>query len=359
MSQPAWYPDPSGQPGSFRYWDGQSWSAETTANPYDAPPASVQPSGPPAQPQGQPYGEQPTQQFPQQPHDPQQGWAQQQGQPYGQQPAHQWSPMPAPNGGPGGSGKKGVLVAVAAVVVVLLLVGGGIAAWLTMGDDDSDDKSADDESSQSSEPTDEASSATSEPTDESTSSTDALTDCPQALPAVHAPTPPGTIKSFDLSAPVPAGYTADEQADQAAEAFAWLRDPRGAYEIVEQSGDAGWISLLVVGSVERSDGYGSLEAAAQSVTNCMAGSEDMYTGMAGTTPKGSEQITVDGHNAWRIDTEIRVDDPRVTVEGDHAIVVAVEVDDSETYAIFAGVVPLGDQKLLDQLEKVVAGMTVA
>ncbi|KRF16569.1 hypothetical protein ASG90_09820 [Nocardioides sp. Soil797] len=356
MSQPAWYPDPSGQPGSFRYWDGQSWSAETTTNPYDAPPASAAPSGPPPQ-QSQPYGEQPTQQFPQQ------------GQSYGQQPTPQWSPMPEHQGSStanAGGGKGKLWILVAGVVVVLLLVGGGIAAALTMGDDDGDDKSADDESSQSSEPSDDptdeptdgASSPTSEPTDEPTTSTDALTECPRAAQAVHAPTPPGIIKSFDLSAPVPAGYTADDQADRAAQAFTWLRDPRGAYQVVEQSGDTGWISLLVVGSVERSDGYGSLEVAAQSVTNCMAGSDDMYRNVTGATPKGSEQITVDGHDAWRIDTEIGIDDPSVSTKGDHAVVVAVEVDDSETYAIFAGVVPLGDQSLLSQLDKVVTGMTV-
>ena len=30
-AQPGWYPDPSGQPGSFRYWDGTRWTDATTA----------------------------------------------------------------------------------------------------------------------------------------------------------------------------------------------------------------------------------------------------------------------------------------------------------------------------------------
>ena len=33
-----WYPDPGGGPGLYRYWDGEAWSAATTADPASAPP---------------------------------------------------------------------------------------------------------------------------------------------------------------------------------------------------------------------------------------------------------------------------------------------------------------------------------
>lgn len=33
MAQPGWYPDPVGTPGEFRYWDGTTWSADTSATP--------------------------------------------------------------------------------------------------------------------------------------------------------------------------------------------------------------------------------------------------------------------------------------------------------------------------------------
>ena len=39
-SGPGWYPDPGGQPGLFRYWDGRAWSATTTTNPYVGPPTA-------------------------------------------------------------------------------------------------------------------------------------------------------------------------------------------------------------------------------------------------------------------------------------------------------------------------------
>ena len=41
---PGWYPDPGGQPGFFRYWDGRAWSVGTTTDPRTAPPSS--PVGP-------------------------------------------------------------------------------------------------------------------------------------------------------------------------------------------------------------------------------------------------------------------------------------------------------------------------
>jgi hypothetical protein len=37
---PGWYPDPGGQLGHFRYWDGRAWSAGTTTDPRTPPPGS-------------------------------------------------------------------------------------------------------------------------------------------------------------------------------------------------------------------------------------------------------------------------------------------------------------------------------
>lgn len=37
MSTPGWHPDPGGAPGQYRFWDGATWSAETSADPSGAP----------------------------------------------------------------------------------------------------------------------------------------------------------------------------------------------------------------------------------------------------------------------------------------------------------------------------------
>lgn len=38
MNPPGWYPDPAGTPNSFRWWDGQNWTAATTTTPATTPP---------------------------------------------------------------------------------------------------------------------------------------------------------------------------------------------------------------------------------------------------------------------------------------------------------------------------------
>lgn len=43
MSIAGWYPDPAGQPGKFRYWDGRIWSQEVTTDPASPPPTSPAP----------------------------------------------------------------------------------------------------------------------------------------------------------------------------------------------------------------------------------------------------------------------------------------------------------------------------
>jgi len=49
MAQQGWYPDPGGQSGMYRYWDGSTWSEVVSPTPL---------AGPPSQ-----YGAQPTQSF--------------------------------------------------------------------------------------------------------------------------------------------------------------------------------------------------------------------------------------------------------------------------------------------------------
>src|SRR6476620_4654922 len=47
MAASGWYPDPGGQPGMFRYWDGRSWSAALSPTPAAAPPRSAAAGRPP------------------------------------------------------------------------------------------------------------------------------------------------------------------------------------------------------------------------------------------------------------------------------------------------------------------------
>ncbi|WP_026925841.1 DUF2510 domain-containing protein [Granulicoccus phenolivorans] len=48
MDTSGWHPDPSGQPGQYRYWDGSHWSSVTSPDPSADPPPGSLPPAPPA-----------------------------------------------------------------------------------------------------------------------------------------------------------------------------------------------------------------------------------------------------------------------------------------------------------------------
>ncbi|WP_275426267.1 DUF2510 domain-containing protein [Nocardioides daejeonensis] len=443
MSSPGWYPDPSGQPNSFRFWDGQAWSQQTTDNPYAPPPGGWPPVQPPAPPQQQGIDPGATQMAPQPPAQPEQPaqpgvweqqpaaeqWgdqpaAQQWGEQQPEQPAQQWgatagageqwqqagagqqqwgeqqtsqfaatpaaggaggwgggdqwsgggqqewSPMPG-DGGNGGS-KKGLWIVLAGVLVILLIIGGIFGAMALTGDD-KDDKKADDAST--SEPTDEPTDQpTDDPTDQPTE-TDEPTDQPTETdePDDVLPTAPvagfctsgdptsresypedGRLYGGGLSSPQIKGY--GPPPFPVAEAYTFAEDLGTVYREVQKDK---WMSVQALGAIEKEDAGSDLEAAAQAVIECMANSPDFYQNMSGTKELANEAVQVDGHDAWRVRWEIRVDDPSVKAGGDVAEVVVVDTGNDDDYGLYAGVAPLDDAKLVKRMDEVVQGLSVA
>ena len=85
-----------------------------------------------------------------------------------------------------------------------------------------------------------------------------------------------------------------------------------------------WVAVYALGGLSKDAGYTSLEQAAESVLTCMTDSAAFYDAFSGRTDQGSSALTVDGHDAWRITAEVRVDDPEVSVKGDVATVIVVD-----------------------------------
>ncbi|WP_235734340.1 DUF2510 domain-containing protein [Nocardioides alcanivorans] len=472
MSSPGWYPDPSGQPNSFRFWDGQAWSQQTTDNPYSPPPGAwqqpqsghaadpgatqmapqqpVEPTPPTPEPQQWGAAEQPTPTTPDQPQqpeqtqawgaadpqpDPAQQWGQQPDpgqQQWGQQPdpgqqwgstaaagaagwqtgpdqgsgqwggndstqqfaatpaaggagagggwgdqwggQQQWSPM-GDNGNGGGGSKKALWIVLAGVLVILLIVGGIFGAMALMGDDDDDSKAGDDKSSQVDEPSDEPSDDPSdEPSDDpSDDPSDEPSDQPtDGVPPAGVPTAPvanfctsgepsdretypqdGNIHGGGLTSPPIKGYEAPPGG--LADVYRFADDVATVYAETQVGK---WMSVHAFGALEKEDAGSDLEAAATAVMDCMANSPDFYASLKDTKSLASESIQVDGHDAWRVRWEIQVDDPEVEAGGDVGEVVVIDTGDDDDYGVYAGVVPLNDNKRIKQLDSIVKGITV-
>ncbi|KAA1420315.1 DUF2510 domain-containing protein [Nocardioides humilatus] len=335
MTQAGWYPDPAGQPQTYRYWDGATWSEETTGDPYAPAPVSphqappppavspdatvLAPSGPAAS-----YGTVP-------PAAPQ---AQPQAQPFN---AYGGGFPPSPATSSAGSARLAILVA--AAVVALLLVGiGGFLGIRSLGDDD--DSSATDRTSERATP--ETTVPTS-PTDPGTTTTE---------PTV--PTGP-VISGGGLTIPVPEGYEADTRY---AAPFTFADAFSPAAKVIEQNDKTGWVSIYGVGTLVKSEGYTDPAQAAEAVMAAMAASSDLYEGFTGRTDLSEGALTIDGHDAYQVSAELRVDNPDLTVEGDVAQVIVVDTGDHENLGLYLCVVPLGDDALIAQQAAVASQIQV-
>ena len=355
MTQAGWYPDPAGQPQTYRYWDGTSWSQETTSNPYAPPPA---PAGPPVPPVPPPPPTGPPQTVlaggpPPPP-------------PYGQPPpAFGGGYPPSPATGSRGSGLT-ILLVVVAVLALLGLSVGGFFGYRALTDDDdsgaSDERSATDTAT--SDPTE-----TTGPTEstDSTGPTDSgTTPTESAPPGVDTTPQPCTggrpqpadepeegtrrVSGGGLTIPVPDGYAPDTSYS---EQFTFADDFTPLQKVIEQNDQSGWVSIYGVGALRKSNGYTHPEQAAEVVMSCMAQSTSLYNLFTGRVDLSAGEITVDGNEAYEVTAELRVDDPALDVEGDVAQVVVVDMGDAETFGLYITVVPIGDQALIDQQEALI------
>ncbi|KRB76169.1 hypothetical protein ASE01_14190 [Nocardioides sp. Root190] len=352
MTNAGWYPDPAGAPDTYRYWDGQSWSQMTTtqppsgaapeqARPVDPGPA---PSAPTQVPPGAYGAVPPTPQQPQQPYGQQPGQPGQQYGQYGQQPGQQygqpqpWSPTPQQGGNGGGNGKTIGIVIAGVLVLVLIGIGGFFGVRALTGDDDGD-KKADDPTSEptdGSDPTD-GTDGTDDPTDVPTNPVEPTgIQCTGGSPEAKDPgASPTTIAGGGLTIPVPTGYTVDVR-------FSAPHSFADAILVAYKPVDDSWITEFAVGGLPQSNGFDDLADAAEVIMKCLTANDQIYEGFSERKDLASEEITVDGKPAYRITSEIRVDNPEVTAEGDVTSVVVVDTGDPASYGLFLGVATIGD-----------------
>ncbi|TYL49905.1 DUF2510 domain-containing protein [Nocardioides sp. BGMRC 2183] len=374
MTNAGWYPDPAGAPDTYRYWDGQSWSEHTSSNPYGGaqqapqqppqqppPPPAAPPSSPPGQPtppgaSGSSYGALgPT------PGSYGSGGYGSGG--YGSGgygPGGPWSPEP-PGGSGGSTGKTvGIVLGAVAALVVLALIAFFAVRAVAGGDDDT--TAGDDTSSEDSASTDgdeEESEDTSPSEGSSDPSAPSVGTCTSGQPVSSRPNKGETITGGRLTMPSlkDEGYTIDHSY---ATAFTFAERMSTINRTIETSDDGlyGWVSIGGVGGLRKNIGVESMEQATQLVMACMANNPELYSGFTGMTELESKAMKVDGHDAYSLIAELRVDDARIKAEGDQVQVVVVDTGHDRLYGLYIYAVPIGDDKLIALQEQTIGKVTV-
>jgi Protein of unknown function (DUF2510) len=289
-ANPGWYPDPGGGQGLFRYWDGKVWSAATSPNPSAPPPSQGLVGGGTPQHGGQPQG--------------------QGGQPlYGQGDAYRQSPYGQDYGSSAYANyqelqkKKspiGWWIAGAALVIVIIVVAVLAIRAVTGGDTGTTGGPATQPSQDACPPHVTASpeAPVSHPAD------GRVHGGPVSYPLLGPPWGPPRGPSN----PVPFGSDVLNQTVTVEANF----DDKGTL----------WVASILVGELQAGDGFFTPEQGSQIVVKCILGA------FYGDNPvnsdvKVNEKTTIDGHEAWLVESQLTFDIAGLETKGELLIVAIV------------------------------------
>lgn len=302
---PGWYPDPAGQPGRFRYWDGHAWSQQTTGDPRSTPAPGTGPAS-----AGAPRG------------------------PSSRGPSSR---------GTGGRRGRGPLVAAIAVLLLAALL-----LWWLLARGGSNPASAP-EDRDTSTPIVSAWNETSKPSASPSASSPrpsggALTSCPDtggnAVFASH-----GVIQGGGLTASAVPGWRVSTDFS-----MVWAHNTESYSSTVRSSGVASWFSVVSLSSLDRSDGFTSPQQAARGVMDCFA-SSSYYASFTGRDNETDTDVTINAHHGFHVQAQVHVDDPHFPgIAGDVVDVIVVDTGDPATFALFVSSYTIGDTTRQQQVE---------
>jgi hypothetical protein len=274
VSAPGWYPDPGGQPGRFRYWNGRVWSAATTADPRTAPPAPPAPTAPPG----------------------------------GPGPAPEAPAVPTARRRSAVPWLIGAVALAVVLVVVAVLVLRNLVGPIVAGPD---------------------------PGPNPSTSTEV---CPDAVLETATPPPAQTgnrVHSGALSyARLPEPFSPPKWDSR----VPFGRDVQSQDATVEQDaqGQPTWVAAVLVARLLAGDGFFGPEQGAKVVAECVTGK--FYGNAAvERTDQRNEATTVDGRSAWLIQAHLSFSLPDVETTGETMIIVVVETVTGEAGLFYASI----------------------
>jgi len=105
---------------------------------------------------------------------------------------------------------------------------------------------------------------------------------------------------------------------------------------VENNKGQAWLAAVLVGQLMAGDGFFSPEDGAAIVVRCVSGT--FYGGSEVTrADQKNEALSVDGHEAWVIESELSFDVPGVKAKSELLIVVIVDTGDGSAGLFYASI----------------------
>ena len=296
MAANGWFPDPGGAPGQFRYWDGDAWSQETTADPKRTPPPKTDDA------------------------------------PSSQKGNKTWLIA------------LGVLVVITAVVVALVLHGtGGFGGNFHPATEDTD----------SSTPTvsawDETSTPTRTPPPTTTDVGGDIVTCPTSSGYANTPQVAGYLTADTLIVATIKTWVVDS--------LPMYLEP--VYDTHSQTDQVypGWMSNIAVGLMANADGFVDIATTAEQLLECFASSGYYYdfTNREDVIP--GEQISVSGYAAWHIQSNIYVSGQQVP--GDLVDIIVVDLGPGKDHlGVFYSSCSIGDDARCALVHQAMATLAV-
>ena len=281
MTQAGWYPDPGGQHGMFRWWDGRAWTTHITPNQFSPAPGAPAPGTMPIREAQASTGQ----------------------TPYSYTEIEQRS------------SKKGPVLAIA--LVGLLVAGLIFGGWYVLngfrlpgGGDDP---------------------VPSNPTADVCPKRRVVPDT-----ATPQPFPPGRVQGGKLSYPL---LGTPWEAVQEETRVPFGRDAFGQqvmlHENYNKKGDS-WVASLLVAELVAGDGFFSPQQGSEIVTRCVLGQFYADTPIE-RRDVVSQATTVDGKDAWLTEMHLSFNIPNLPETGETAIIIIVATGEEASSLYYASI----------------------
>ncbi len=317
--QAGWYPDPGGVPNLYRYWDGQAWSAATSPHPQAPPPAQglvqglTQSGGRPGSSSQSPTGQNP---------DEQNAYGKGHSSAYADfQTAQQ---RKSPVGWWIAAAALLVVIIVIAVIAVRAIGGSGGIAGGGGGTQPSQDVC----------PTSSASPSASTQTDPSDGR---VHGGPVSYPRLGDPwSPPEPDNRVPFGTDTEKQYVMDQE---------------------YYDGSSSWVASVLVAELMAGDGFYTPEQGAQIVVRCILG--EFYGNNPVTSDvKVNKATTIDGHDAWLVESQLSFDIEGLVAKGELLIVAVVAAGESGTAGLYYASIPDTQPELVQPARDALADLQV-